>query len=146
MVNTFEKHKRKGSFEKRKLKGSTTLEAAVIVPIFTIIVVQIVLNAFQCHDVAIRNCVTSKMCIKAEYGYRTFDKDNADKLKNLTEKTNAYIGEKTIGEETMVNISASLLDINAEKASVLRNDPVDYVWLTDAAEKLLKKGEHKNGK
>ncbi|MGN0160061.1 MAG: hypothetical protein ACI4AQ_01600 [Lachnospiraceae bacterium] len=132
---------------RKRIKGSVTLEAAVVVPLFVIMVVNIVVAAFECHDQAIINCVGTKICMRAEYGYRSFDKDHSGKLDELSRLGTAYVGEKTIQKKDSVNVKASLLEVQALSASILRNDPVDYVWVSDAAEKLLQRaGEKEDGK
>lgn len=50
-----------------KLKGSVTLEAAVLIPLFTLIFVQLVFLALNCHDRAVANCTEDKVCMKAEF-------------------------------------------------------------------------------
>lgn len=126
----------------KSLKASATIEAAVVVPFFALMVVQIVISAIHCHDQAIVYCVSSKICMSGEYGYRTFDKENRSRLREFSDLGNAYIYEKTLSEPSVLELTSSVLEIRTEHASILRNDPVDYVWMTDAAAKLLKdKGE-----
>ena len=47
-----------------KLKGSVTIEASVLIPVFTLIAVQLILLALNCHDNVVINCAADKVCMR----------------------------------------------------------------------------------
>ncbi len=120
-----------------KLKGSMTIEAAVIVPLFTIIVLQMVLLAIGCHDRALINCVSDKICMDMEFNGYEDGKYSGDLLKELSNKGTLYLEEKTIRNGMVLEMESGLLAIKTEVSSINKNNPVEFVWITDAAKKLL---------
>lgn len=123
-----------------KLKGSVTIEAAVIIPLFTIMVVNIILLGMDCHDRTIINCASDKMCMEVEFDSRKSEDYNSKILK-LEEKGKAYLSGMTLRTSGELEISTGLLDVTSKYSQILKNNPVDFVWITDAAEKLVKKGK-----
>ena len=121
-----------------KLKGSMTIEAAVIVPLFTIIVLQMVLLGIGCHDRALINCVSDKICIDMEFNGYEDGEYREDMLGELSQNGTAYVAEKTIGEGQILELESTLLAIKTEVSSIDKNNPVEFVWITDAAKKLIK--------
>lgn len=120
-----------------KLKGSVTIEASVIVPIFTIIVLQLVLLAISCHDRAITNLVSSKICMDMEFSGFEDGEYRRDLLLELSSRGTAYVEEKTIKSGQVLEIKEGLLAIKTDVSSISKNNPVEFVWMTDAAKKLL---------
>lgn len=123
-----------------KLKGSVTLEASVLIPVFTFIFVQLVLLALNCHDRVIINCAADKVCMEAE-----FDKGIQEKtdVESLSQKANEYVMLKTVLEKPSVQIMTGILKIETEFSQIDRNNPVHFAWKTDALEKLVKSGGDK---
>lgn len=121
-----------------KVKGSITIEAAVIVPLFVIMVVNIILLAFECHDRAVINCASDKICMEVE-----FDSKNNDEYKNkiaaLEEKGRKYLLNKTIIRTGELKIESGMLDVSSDYSKILKNNPMEFVRFTDAAEKLIGK-------
>ncbi len=120
-----------------KLKGSVTIEASVIVPIFTIIVLQLVLLAISCHDRAITNLVSSKICMDMEFSGLENGEYRGDLLLELSNRGSLYVEEKTIKSGQVLEIKEGLLAIKTDVSSISKNNPVEFVWMTDAAKKLL---------
>lgn len=127
-----------------KLRGSATLEAAVIVPVFTMIVVLIIGLAMDCHDTAIINCTSDKLCMEVEFTGLREGKYDAGKMKELSGKGSEYIKTKTLRNSRVMQIEEKILSIETEYSSIKKNNPVNYVRMTDAAEKLIGKGEAGN--
>ena len=122
-----------------RLKGSVTIEAAVIVPLFTMIFVRIVMLAIECHDVAIVNCASDKVCIEAEFiGYENGEY-RADVMQELSEKVTLYLSEKTLTKSENIQLKEAILGIETKVSSISKNNPVEFVWITDAAKKLFQK-------
>lgn len=121
-----------------KLKGSVTIEACVIIPVFTIIVVWLVLASADCHDRAIINSISDKMCIEAEF--MTFDGGKYDDrlLEEYSARRHGLIENATIKIKSTDKIKEDLLHLKTDSSSVLKNNPVQYVRVTDAVKKLMK--------
>lgn len=119
-----------------KLKGSATIEAAVLVPLFMIMLVNIILLALDCHDSVIINCASDKICMEAEfYSYDT--ELYKRKINELEVLVNKYIEEKTVNSKAQIDVKDGVFDVSTEYSETLKNNPVDFVWLTDAAKKLI---------
>ncbi|MDD6571738.1 MAG: pilus assembly protein [Thermoflexaceae bacterium] len=127
-----------------KLRGSATIEAAVIIPLFTIIVVFIIGLAVDCHDTAVINCASGKLCMKAEFSGFSQGRYDTALLKELSGTGTAYIKEKVIKNSGVIQIEETLLNIETGYSSIEKNNPVEYVRLTDAAKKLIGKGGNEN--
>jgi hypothetical protein len=124
---------------KKNNRGTVTIEAAVIVPLFTIVVVMLIQTAIKCLDRDIVNCVSDKLCMDAEFlGFKS-GKYDKNILRQYSEKANTYLQENTVSESYTVDISEELLVIKTDYGKVDKNNPVQYVRTADAAEKLLTK-------
>lgn len=124
-----------------KIKGSVTIEAAVIVPIFTVIVVQIILLAMECHDKTIINCTSDKLCMEMEFtGFREGRYDT-EKMNALGNKGTEYLKNKTIKKSPVISMVSTLFHIETDYSEIEKNNPVEFVWITDAANKLIRRGE-----
>lgn len=124
-----------------RLKGSVTIEASVLIPIFTLIVVQLVILALNCHDRVIINCAADKVCMRYEFE-KPIKKDN-NKKDDLSRELNAYIAVKSISVKPSVQIKKGLLKVETEYSRITQNNPVQFVWETDAVEKLVHAGGDK---
>lgn len=120
-----------------KLNGSITIEAAVIVPIFTIMVMQIILLAMDCHDITITNCAAAKICMNMEFNGYENGEYRADLLKELSYDGTQYLEEKAIKTNPVVELKSTITSIETEQAAIQKNNPVEFVWITDAAKKLV---------
>lgn len=120
-----------------RLRGSATIEAAVIVPIFMIMLVQLVLASLDCHDAAVLSCIGTKSAVIAEFGGRK-NEDYKKKINELSAKVNAYVEDKTVSRKSNIQIKNNMLSISAGKSVIAKNDPVEFTWLTDAAKKIMK--------
>lgn len=115
-----------------------TIEAAVIVPVFTIIVLELIIAAVECHDRVIVNCASDKVCMNFEF-YELYQ-DNYLKIKDEYETAvNGYIGEKTIYDSENCNIEVSLLSVKTDDSNIDKNNPVEFVRVTNAAINLMEK-------
>lgn len=126
-----------------KLKGSVTLEASVLIPVFTFICVQLVLLALNCHDRVIINCAADKVCMEAEFEKNLQEKAEQTAVDSLSQKVNEYIILKTVAEKPFVQIVTGILKVETEFSQINRNNPVHFTWETDALEKLVKSGGDK---
>lgn len=121
----------------RAFRASTTIEAAVIVPLFVIMVVQFIFVAEHCHDQTIYNAVAVKGNVVSEFGARKED-DYKKNMEDVNGKINVYLDEKTIGSGRSITIKSSILNIESDASVIAKNDPVEFTWLSDAATKLVK--------
>lgn len=121
-----------------KLNGSITIEAAVIVPLFTIIVLQIILLAIDCHDKAIINCASDKICMDMEFNGFDNGEYRKDIMEALSYNGTMYLAEKTIKSAMSMKIRSTITNIETENSAIAKNNPIDFVWITDAAKKLMK--------
>lgn len=116
-----------------KARGSVTVEAAVIIPLFTIIVVNMVLLAFTCHDRAVISCAETKTCVRLE-----FLKDGKDKVSEMNNRLEGYLSARTIGGISSTQIEYGLLNVSSGKSVIVRSNPVSITRITNAAKKLVK--------
>lgn len=127
-----------------KLKGSATVEAAIIIPLFTIMVVMLINLAITCHDRVIVNCASDKVCMEMEFSEMKIGKYNKEKITDLEARVSSYIAEKTLQGDKNLSMTEDALSIKTQYSEISKNNPMEYVRLIDAAEKLLGKGEDKN--
>lgn len=116
-----------------KVRGSVTVEAAVIIPLFTIIVVNIILLAFTCHDRAVTSCAETKVCVRLE-----FLKDGKNKVTEMNKRLDGYLSGKTIGSRNSTQIEYGLLSVKSGKSAIVKSNPVSITRITNATKKLLK--------
>lgn len=115
-----------------------TIEAAVIVPIFTIIVLEVIIASIECHDRVIINCASDKVCMNFEF-YELYQ-DNYLEIKNEYETAvNGYIREKTIYGSENYSIDVSLLAVKTDISNIDKNNPVEFVRVTNAAINLMER-------
>lgn len=121
----------------RKMKASTTIEAAIIVPLFMMMLVLLVLSAIKCHDRAIYNTIAVKGNVQAEFGARKKE-DYERNIEQIGGKINAYLDEKVIYNKQRLCLKNNVMNISSEASLIGKNDPVEFTWLTDAAKNLMK--------
>ncbi len=126
-----------------KLKASVTLEASVLIPVFTFISVQLILLALNCHDRVIINCAADKVCMTAEFEKSLYEDSGKNVTDVLLRNVNEYIALKTVTMKTSVQIVSNFLKIETDYSQINRNNPVSYVWETDALKKLINSGGKK---
>jgi len=126
-----------------KLKASVTLEASVLIPVFTFISVQLILLALNCHDRVIINCAADKVCMTAEFEKSLYEDSGKNVTDVLSRNVNEYIALKTVTMKTSVQIVTNFLKIETDYSQISQNNPVSYVWETDALKKLINSGGKK---
>lgn len=126
-----------------KLKASVTLEASVLIPVFTFLSVQLILLALNCHDRVIINCAADKVCMTAEFEKSFYEDSGKNVTDVLSRNANEYIASKTVTMKTSVQIVTNFLKIETDYSQINRNNPVSYVWETDALKKLINSGGKK---
>ncbi len=126
-----------------KLKASVTLEASVLIPVFTFISVQLILLALNCHDRVIINCAADKVCMTAEFEKSLYEDSGKNVTDVLLRNVNEYLALKTVTMKTSVQIVSNFLKIETDYSQINRNNPVSYVWETDALKKLINSGGKK---
>lgn len=119
--------------------GATTIEAAVIVPLFTMIVVMLIQTAINSLDKDILNCASEKLCMDVEFLEFKSGKYDKNKLLEYTNLGNTFLNESTVNEKNQIEIVEDIFTIKTEYGKVDKNNPVQYVRITDVGEKLLKK-------
>lgn len=120
-------------------KGVATIEAAVIVPLFTIIIVLLIKQAIMCHDNTLNCCTYEKVCILAEFEQHEKGRYMLKGYDEYGNKAKAYFDEKKISNEDQnekTQVSNGLLYISADDVKVLKNNPVEYVWKITALKKF----------
>ena len=127
-----------------KLKGSATIEAAVIIPLFTVMVLLIIELAIDCHDWTIRDCVSDKICMEIEFaGLKEYDYDTI-KIMDFSYRGTEYVKERVLKNKVTLTIKEGLLNIKTDYSAIEKNNPVTYVWKIDALNKLTGKETDKN--
>lgn len=123
-----------------RLKGSVTIEASVLIPVFTVIAVQLILLALNCHDNVIINCAADKVCMQYEFA-KPGVKENSNKtLDRLSGEVSTYIAEKTMAKKPYIQIKSGFFKTETDYSQIISNNPVDFVWQTDAIKKLVPTG------
>lgn len=127
-----------------KLKGSVTIEASVLIPVFTLIVVEFILLAINCHDNVIINCAADKVCMRYEFE-KSANKEHSEKAQEgLAAEASEYIAVKAMSKKPCIQIKSGLLKIETDYSRIIKNNPVDFVWQTDAIKKLTPSGGDKS--
>lgn len=127
-----------------KLKGSATIEAAVIIPLFMIMVLFIIELAIDCHDWTIRDCISDKICMEAEFAGLTDYQYDTVKMQDLGQRGTEYVQGKVLKSKVALTISESTLNMETKYSAIEKNNPIKYVWMVDALEKLAGKETDKN--
>lgn len=123
-----------------RLKGSVTIEASILIPVFTMIAVQLILLALNCHDNVIINCAADKVCMQYEF-VKPGVKENGNKtLDRLSGEVSTYIAEKTMSKKPYIQIKSGFFKTETDYSQIISNNPVDFVWQTDAIKKLVPTG------
>lgn len=125
---------------RKTLNASITVEAAIIVPLFTLIIVQMIILAINCHDVAMSNIIETKMVMKVEYEAVFHGKVNEDIRKKIQLDGNKVLEIKSIGKRDEVKIEKTIFDVKSQHSQILLNNPVEFVRITDAA-KIITNGK-----
>ena len=123
-----------------RLKASVTLEAAVIVPLFTLMVVMLIQVAMKCHDRVILNSISDKVCMEMEFS-GLMEKEKQQRMEELENQGNEFIRDKMIQMKGTMHMKEDFLHIVTQYSSIDKNNPMTYVRMADAAEKLLKGGK-----
>lgn len=123
-----------------RLNGSATIEASVLIPVFTVIIVQLILLALNCHDNVIINCAADKGCMRYEFEKPLAKEKDTKSSDRLSKEISEYISVKTMVKKPQVRIKSGLLKTETEYSRITANNPVEYVWQTDAVKKLISAG------
>jgi hypothetical protein len=113
-----------------RLRASFTVENSVIIPVFTLIIVTLILFALECHDSQIIKNAEFQMAIKTEQ--EQLD-NNSDEFEYVLENTADYIKEKTFFG---VSEKGRLVKDIAENISVKDNRQPEFIRMVNAARKL----------
>lgn len=113
-----------------RLRASFTVENSVIIPVFTLIIVTLILFALEWHDSQIIKKAEFQMAIKTEQ--EQLD-DNSDEFEHVLEDTADYIKEKTFFG---VSEKDRLVKDIAENISVKDNRQPEFIRMVNAARKL----------
>lgn len=123
-----------------RLKGSVTIEASVLIPVFTVIAVQLIMLALNCHDNVIINCAADKACMRYEFEKPVVKENSKISLETLSGEVNGYIAAKTMIKKPYLQIKSGFLKTETDSSQIVKNNPIDFVWQTDAIKKLIPSG------
>lgn len=126
-----------------KLKGSVTIEASVLIPVFTIIAVQLILLALNCHDNVIINCAADKVCMRYEFEKPIVKEKSKKTLEKLSGDASEYVAVKAVTKKPNIQIRSGIFKVETKYSQISRNSPVEFVWQTDAVKNLIPSGGDK---
>ncbi len=123
-----------------KLKGSVTIEASVLIPVFTLIAVQLILLALNCHDNVVINCAADKVCMRYEFEMPIVKENSKKSLEGLSGEVSRYIASKTMTKKPNIQIKSGFFKTETDYSQIVKNNPVDFVWQTEAIKNLIPSG------
>lgn len=113
-----------------RLRASFTVENSIIIPVFTCIIVVMILFALKLHDELILKNAEFRMAVKTEQGQLD---SSSDEYRRVLENASDYVKEKTFYSISNKDIIAE--DIN-KKTYVKDNRQPEFIRMVNAAQKL----------